>query len=92
VEALPDFEKGASLNALLKKNGGFLHDALDVLPTAGRALHRHQQLALEYAARDGKSLLVATGTGSGKTETFLYPIAHTVLADPEPKNRASGRS
>jgi len=85
VEALPDFEKGVSLNALLKKNGGFLHDALAVLPTADRPLHRHQQLALEYAARDGKSLLVATGTGSGKTETFLYPIAHTVLADPEPE-------
>ncbi|SBT08741.1 Dbp (fragment) [Candidatus Accumulibacter aalborgensis] len=85
VEALPDFEKGVSLNALLKRNGGFLNDALGVLPTANRALHRHQQLALEYAARDGKSLLVATGTGSGKTETFLYPIAHALLSDPEPE-------
>lgn len=84
VEALPDFEKGASLAELTQGQGGFLHDALATLPSAGRRLHLHQQRALELAARDGKSLLVATGTGSGKTETFLYPIAHMLLTDPEP--------
>ncbi|QDQ29084.1 DEAD/DEAH box helicase [Chitinimonas arctica] len=84
VEALPDFEKGASLAELTQGQGGFLHDALAALPTASRQLHLHQQRALEHAARDGKSLLVATGTGSGKTETFLYPIAHMLLTDPEP--------
>ncbi|MCA8197868.1 DEAD/DEAH box helicase [Burkholderia vietnamiensis] len=85
VEALPDFEKGESLEALLIKNGGFVNDAMGNIPTAGRKLHRHQQRALELAIREGKSLLVATGTGSGKTETFLYPIANQLLADPEPE-------
>jgi hypothetical protein len=84
VEALPDFEKGNTLRELLQKNGGFLHDALESLPTVDRKLHRHQQQALELAVRDNKSLLVATGTGSGKTEAFLYPIAHALLSDPEP--------
>jgi len=84
VEALPDFEKGLSLEALLKKNGGFVHDALGCLPTAGRKLHLHQQRAMELASRDGKSLLVATGTGSGKTETFLYPIADQLLSELDP--------
>lgn len=84
VEALPDFEKGGSLEDLLQQNGGFLHPAMANLPTASRKLHKHQQRALELAGRDGKSLLVATGTGSGKTETFLYPIAHHLLSDPEP--------
>lgn len=84
VEALPDFEKGLTLQSLLKKNGGFLHDSMGNLPTANRKLHKHQQSALEFAAKDGKSLLVATGTGSGKTETFLYPIANQLLSDPEP--------
>lgn len=74
MEALPDFEKGKTLTELTLGHGGFLHDALAELPTATRRLHLHQQRALELAARDGKSLLVATGTGSGKTETFLYPI------------------
>jgi DEAD/DEAH box helicase/Helicase conserved C-terminal domain/Domain of unknown function (DUF1998) len=84
VEALPDFEKGATLNSLLLKNGGFLHDSMGAIPTAGRLLHKHQQTALELSALQQKSLLVATGTGSGKTETFLYPIAHDLLTDPDP--------
>lgn len=84
VEALPDFEKDKSLVELTQGQGGFLHDALADLPTATRRLHLHQQRALEFAVRDKKSLLVATGTGSGKTETFLYPIAHALLSDPEP--------
>lgn len=84
VEALPDFEKGDTLNALLRKNGGFLHDSLGLIPTAGRKLHKHQHLALEFACKNRKSILVATGTGSGKTESFLYPIADQLLSDPEP--------
>ncbi len=35
----------------------------------------HQQKAFErLTGEDGRSTLVATGTGSGKTECFLYPI------------------
>lgn len=37
--------------------------------------HRHQQQAWERLASPGaRSTLIATGTGSGKTECFLYPI------------------
>lgn len=84
VEALPDFEKGTSLQQLLRKNGGFLHDALERLPFAQRPLHRHQETALRSAVLDRQSLLVATGTGSGKTECFLLPLIHALLNDPEP--------
>lgn len=35
----------------------------------------HQQKAFErLTGEDGRSTLIATGTGSGKTECFLYPI------------------
>ncbi|WP_458450037.1 DEAD/DEAH box helicase [Fibrobacter sp.] len=37
------------------------------------SLYRHQRRAIE-AVRDGKSIVVTTGTGSGKTECFMYPI------------------
>jgi hypothetical protein len=84
VEALPDFEKGKSLADLLQSAGGFIHNAMGKLPTAGRRLHRHQEEALRRAILDEESFLTATGTGSGKTETFLYPIAHDLLSDPEP--------
>ncbi len=37
--------------------------------------YRHQRTAFSrLAAGDGRSTVVATGTGSGKTECFLYPI------------------
>jgi hypothetical protein len=85
VEALPDFEKGMPIAQLLKKAGGFLHDGLGLLPTADRPLHIHQEKALRHAIIDQESFLTATGTGSGKTETFLFPIAHDLLCDPDPK-------
>lgn len=84
VEALPDFEKGKSIAQLLKKAGGFLHDGLGQLPTANRQLHLHQEKALQHSIVDQESFLTATGTGSGKTETFLFPIAHDLLSDPDP--------
>jgi hypothetical protein len=87
LEALPDFEKGKPLRELLRSQGGFLHNALAGLPSQvlNRPLHLHQEQALHAACEQGKSLLVATGTGSGKTETFLYPLAHRLLDDPHPK-------
>lgn len=86
VEALPDFEKGAPLESLFQHSGKYLHDGLSSLPAdiLSRLLHRHQEEALERACQNKQSILVATGTGSGKTETFLYPIAHNLLSDPAP--------
>ena len=86
VEALPDFEKASSLSELLISNGGFIHDSLSALPESilNRPLHKHQEIAFKSACQDRDNLLVATGTGSGKTETFLYPMAHHLLNDPDP--------
>lgn len=51
------------------------------MPTCFESIHPaylpyvHQQKAFErLTGDDGRSTLVATGTGSGKTECFLYPI------------------
>lgn len=38
-----------------------------------RPLYKHQEQAIRWASQD-KNVVVATGTGSGKTEAFLYPI------------------
>ncbi|MEC8849772.1 MAG: DEAD/DEAH box helicase [Pseudomonadota bacterium] len=43
--------------------------------------HSHQERAWDRIHRAGKSTLVATGTGSGKTECFLFPVlAHAAAA------------
>jgi DEAD/DEAH box helicase domain-containing protein len=41
---------------------------------AGRTLYEHQKRGLLETIRYGKDLVVTTGTGSGKTETFLLPL------------------
>src|SRR5260370_12308334 len=39
---------------------------------------KHQQQVFE-AVKTGNHVLVSTGTGSGKTEAFLYPIVDDLL-------------
>ena len=42
-----------------------------------RPLHAHQEQAIRKVAA-GRNVIVATGTGSGKTESFLYPILNAL--------------
>jgi ATP-dependent helicase YprA (DUF1998 family) len=84
LESLPDFEKGSSLRHLVSEN--VLHKDCLRLDTNGRAslldrrLHKHQEQAIRAAAQS-ENYLVATGTGSGKTESFLYPIIDALFRE-----------
>ncbi len=54
----------------------------DVLRRAGiTRLYTHQAEALE-AARGGESVIVTTGTASGKTLCYILPVLETLLRDP----------
>ncbi|GAA1856045.1 DEAD/DEAH box helicase [Actinomadura bangladeshensis] len=46
-------------------------------------LHRHQYEAIK-AARKKDSYVLTTGTGSGKSLSYIVPIVDSVLRDPEP--------
>lgn len=83
VEATPDFHKGSSLKELVAE--GLLHPGFDRLDERERLrpLHRHQAEALRAIVSDRENVVVATGTGSGKTECFLYPILDALLNDPD---------
>jgi ATP-dependent helicase YprA (DUF1998 family) len=83
VEALPDFVKDVSLEALTHGDDPLLDGEFSRLPQAEyqRPLHRHQAQALEAVVRRRENIVVATGTGSGKTECFLYPILDSLLKD-----------
>lgn len=50
--------------------------------------YEHQAIALEATLRDGMSLVVTTGTGSGKTETFLLPVLTKLAVQAEGTPRA----
>lgn len=54
-----------------------------------RPLYAHQEKALEII-QSGKSLIVTTGTGSGKTESFLYPILDHILKVKNSGNKKPG--
>ena len=80
IESTPKYHSNKHLADL-----GLDHDVLRFLeslaePAAGKEPlvfdppYEHQAAALKGALVDKKSLLVMTGTGSGKTECFLLPI------------------
>lgn len=81
IEALPDFIKGRSLAQLSAE--GVLHSLFFQLPEHEfqRPLHAHQDDAVRLLAAEQKNIIVSTGTGSGKTETFLYPILDSLLRE-----------
>ncbi len=71
------FSSGAAVADLAAE--GLLHPHLEKrIPSAVSHLYRHQEKAIR-AIVGGRSTLVSTGTGSGKTECFLYPIVSRCL-------------
>lgn len=75
LEATPPYVTGATLGELITEN--VLCDELAKLASPwlplDRPLYRHQEDAIRKASA-GRNLVVASGTGSGKTESFLVPI------------------
>ncbi|HEY5472173.1 MAG TPA: DEAD/DEAH box helicase, partial [Candidatus Limnocylindrales bacterium] len=71
------FREGASVDALVAE--GLLHPHMrQRIPAEITHLYGHQEEAIR-AIRGGHTTLVSTGTGSGKTECFLYPVITTCL-------------
>lgn len=54
-----------------------------------RPLYSHQEESIRLIGR-GRSAVITTGTGSGKTECFLFPILNDLLKDVENGNNEIG--
>jgi ATP-dependent helicase YprA (DUF1998 family) len=71
------FRAGASVAELVAD--GVLHPHMrQIIPAAITNVYGHQERAMR-AIHAGHTTLVSTGTGSGKTECFLYPIISKCL-------------
>ncbi|RMF35279.1 MAG: DEAD/DEAH box helicase, partial [Chloroflexi bacterium] len=85
LEASPPFQRGRSIAQLIAE--GILHPAFhrlcsEALPLE-RPLYLHQDRAVEKVVAQRRNVVVATGTGSGKTEAFLIPIFDHLLRQRE---------
>ena len=76
------FKRGHSINQLIKD--GTVCESFRKLADIDfdRPLYTHQEEAIRLIKK-GRSAIVTTGTGSGKTECFLYPILNDILSDIE---------
>src|SRR6266851_3803251 len=74
IEATPVFKRGTTPSSLFRELLGFDPEPgfLEAVQSE-RPLYRHQEKAIR-SVFEGRTAVVATGTGSGKTEAFLYPI------------------
>ena len=81
LDVTDSFEKGRSIEELIEEgilSAGFRKIAMP----RERPLYRHQEIALRKAL-SGRNMIVSTGTGSGKTESFLIPILNHLLREKE---------
>lgn len=85
LEATPPFRKGCTLRHLIDE--GILSPRFEslnqnLLPL-DRPLYLHQERAIRRTVGEGRNLVVATGTGSGKTEIFIVTILNTLFRQQE---------
>ena len=74
------FPKGVSARELASE--AFPFGAADLFPALldGR-LHAHQERAIRAAHFEDRNIVVASGTASGKTECFLYPMLFSLFGE-----------
>jgi ATP-dependent helicase YprA (DUF1998 family) len=84
LEAQPPYVKGSTIRKLVET--GLLSKSFLTFPTTDlpidRPLYAHQEQAIQRVGL-GNSIVVATGTGSGKTESFLLPIINELFIEKE---------
>ncbi|MDF2821185.1 MAG: box helicase [Clostridiales bacterium] len=83
------FQRGKCLNELMDE--GAVCRSFSRLGDINfdRPLYSHQEESIRRIGA-GRSAIITTGTGSGKTESFLYPIMNELMSDVEKGNHEIG--
>jgi superfamily II DNA/RNA helicase/ribosomal protein L40E len=85
IELTPPFKPGKSLRDLITEGvltRGFEAFFNEEAFNPQRSLYLHQEEAIRKV-REGRNIVVTTGTGSGKTESFLIPILDALMREKE---------
>ena len=84
LEATPPFVTGTTIAKFIAD--GIASKGFQTIAKAAeidRPLYVHQETAFRKLATGRKNVIVATGTGSGKTECFMYPIFNELMLQNE---------
>ncbi len=81
LEGAQPYKAGVNIRQLV--NQGTLHPEMLRLFNSDRPLYKHQEEAIRAVVEQKDNIVVATGTGSGKTECFLIPMMDHLLKHPE---------
>ncbi len=85
LETTLPFEDGKSLKDLAES--GLVSKEFEKMGSSVHyddwKLRIHQEKALDHVIRDNHNMVVSTGTGSGKTECYLYPIFNDIMREKE---------
>ena len=81
LDVTDSFEKGSSLEDLIQA-GKIVKSFRKVNIPLTRPLYKHQEIAINKVL-DNHNLIVSTGTGSGKTESFLIPVLNHIIREYE---------
>lgn len=77
LDVVDSFETGASVKQLICD--GVLNKDFEKIPSVyEKKLYKHQEASIRKL-NSGKNIVVSTGTGSGKTESFLIPILNDLM-------------
>jgi ATP-dependent helicase YprA (DUF1998 family)/transcription elongation factor Elf1 len=91
LEATPPFVPGTTITQLI--NDGIASKGFNTIASAAeinRPLYVHQEIAFRKLATGRKNIIVATGTGSGKTECFMFPIFNELMMQNEANKLTPG--
>ncbi|MFN8507776.1 MAG: DEAD/DEAH box helicase [Dehalococcoidia bacterium] len=86
LESSPPFRPGPSIRDMVAQgtlSQSWLQRRMEHGLPIDRPLYAHQSKAAEHVVGRGRNLVVATGTGSGKTEAFLIPVIDALLREQE---------
>ena len=75
-KSLKDLVEEGLLSREFARVGGALH-------YSDWKLRSHQETALRKCVGEGRNIIVSTGTGSGKTECYLYPVLDAIMKEKE---------